>query len=303
MRPLALFLCATISCPAWNSTGHRIIAAVAYDRLKPAVRAKVDALLAQHPDYALLTKGAGADLKAKARAAFLAASVWPDVIKGDRRFWNEARTDAKPTPRLPGFPDMQQHQVWHYKDLPFSPDGTATVEQGPPNAETETNRIVAALRGNAKSKPLQAAYDIPWLIHIEGDLHQPLHCVGRFTKDSPKGDAGGNAEWVTGPMRLHAYWDGLLGRDDSEANVSAVAAKLTAEHGKPWRIRKSPGRWLMEGLRISRKDVYTFGNENGTRKQPVVFPPGYGERASAIARERAAIAGYRLAAILNRELQ
>ena len=53
---------------AWNATGHRIVSAIAYDRLSPRARDRVDELLSQHPDFKTL---AGRD-------AFLAASVWPD---------------------------------------------------------------------------------------------------------------------------------------------------------------------------------------------------------------------------------
>ncbi len=303
MRALALLLCAAISSPAWNFTGHRIVAAIAYDRLKPAARARVDALLAQHPDYARFTQGAAGDPPAKARAAFLAASVWPDVIKGDRRFWNEARTDAKPTQQLEGFPDMRQHQNWHYEDIGFSPDSTPVIPQPAPNAETESKRILATLSTNAKSNPAQAAYDLPWLIHIVGDIHQPLHCTSRFTHDLPNGDQGGNKVWITGPVNLHSYWDGLFGRDDSEANVSVAEAKFTEAHHKPFWLRKNPTRWLKEGAKIDREFVYSFGPENGTREKPVALPAGYADRAQAIGAKRAALAGYRLAAVLNETLR
>src|SRR5271154_3845844 len=92
---------------AWNATGHRIIAAIAYDRLTPETRARVDALIKAHPDYVtLLTSGAPEEPVARARAAFLTAAVWPDTIKGDPRFYDETHKDAKPTALLPGFPDM-----------------------------------------------------------------------------------------------------------------------------------------------------------------------------------------------------
>jgi len=36
------------------------------------------------------------------------------------------------------------------------------------------------------------SYDLTWLIHLVGDVHQPLHCVARITKGDPEGDKGGN---------------------------------------------------------------------------------------------------------------
>ena len=51
---LMVVLCALLvpaSAGAWNDTGHRTIATLAYDELTPAVRAKVDAILRAHPRY------------------------------------------------------------------------------------------------------------------------------------------------------------------------------------------------------------------------------------------------------------
>jgi hypothetical protein len=57
------------------------IAAVAYDRLDPAVRARVDGLIKLNPDYSKWIDGvADAD---RDRFAFVHASNWADDIKGE----------------------------------------------------------------------------------------------------------------------------------------------------------------------------------------------------------------------------
>src|SRR5271167_3457086 len=84
---------------AWDATGHRIVAAIAYDRLTAKARARADELLMQHPDFKTLAGGTNAK-----RDAFLRASVWPDEIKGDPRFYEDTFANAQPTPLLPGFP-------------------------------------------------------------------------------------------------------------------------------------------------------------------------------------------------------
>src|SRR5580658_3508546 len=102
---------------AWNATGHRAVAAIAYARLSPIARARVDELLRHHPDYkTLLTQDAPADPAGRSRAAFLVAATWPDIIKGDPRFYDNLSQDARSTPLLPGFPDMGRHTNWHYVD-------------------------------------------------------------------------------------------------------------------------------------------------------------------------------------------
>ena len=179
---------------AWNYSGHCIIAEIAYERLTPQVRARVDRMIRDHPDYKdIFTKGAPRDTKedpaALARYAFVQAAPWPDLLRGDKRFYDELAPNAQPTPLLPGFPDMMRHLTWHYFDNGISGDGTPVIEQRPPHLMTELPRLLAEI---ATADPRQAAYDLPWLEHLAGDVHQPLHLTSRFLKSQPKGDAGGN---------------------------------------------------------------------------------------------------------------
>ena len=57
------------------------------------------------------------------------------------------------------------------------------------------------------------SYAFRMLIHNIGDLEQPLHSIARFSKEYPKGDAGGNAFKLPYRYRvtsLHALWDKVL---------------------------------------------------------------------------------------------
>jgi len=293
---------------AWNSTGHRLIAAIAYDRLNPKTRARVDALIRQHPDYEkLFLHDAPADPIARARAAFIAAAVWPDQIKGDPRFFDETRPNASPTQLLPGFPDMARHTTWHYYDTPYTPDGAEAEPQKPPSALSELDRIIPIIGTKSDVPPTSASnptYLLPWLEHIAGDVHQPLHCVSRFLKSMPKGDAGGNAVYLTGPNRnLHSLWDGAAGRDDSEAYAVKYIAEAIAAHPPSRHQEKKPEHWIHEGFELAITDVYTFGLDTGTREHPITLPPGYEANAAKVAQQRIAIAGYRLAAVLNEKLK
>jgi len=294
-----------LTAPAygWNATGHRLVAAIAYARLTPEARARVDDLLRKHPDYnTLLGENAPSDPAGRAPAAFINASVWPDVIKGDARFWDDTKSDAQPTPQLPGFPDMKRHTNWHYFDTPYAPDGAPTEIQQPPHALSELPRIIKEIRKTPKGA-VNASYDLPWLIHIEGDLHQPLHCVGRFVKSAGgKGDAGGNLVFIAPQTNLHSIWDGAAGRDTTDEFITKTAAEIVAKHPAPKRLDKDPKTWIDEGLLFSVREVYTFGVDNGTKEKPNTLPAGYLENAQRVANERIALAGYRLAAILNKKL-
>ena len=185
---IAVLLTLTLAVPAWawNYSGHRIVAVIAYDRLTPRARARVDLLIRNHPDYSgIFTQGAPKDPAARARYAFVNAAPWPDQIISDARFYDDVRT-----PFLPGFPDMMRHRTWHYHDVPISGDGTPVGEQPPPNLMTELPRLLAEI---ATATPQQAAYDLPWIEHLTGDIHQPLHATSRYLQSQPKGDAGSRA--------------------------------------------------------------------------------------------------------------
>jgi hypothetical protein len=211
---------------AWNGTGHRIVAAIAYDRLTPAARLRVDQLIKKHPDYStIFTAGETSDPASRAREAFLVAATWPDVIRGDSRFYDETRAGFMPTPLLPGFPTMSRHVTWHYYDIPYAPDGVKPPTQLPPHALSELRRMLDHLTTEPES---DAIYDLPWLEHLVGDVHQPLHATSRFLKAQPMGDAGGNFVFVTSKSNpgknLHAYWDDSAGTDSSNAYVNRFAS-------------------------------------------------------------------------------
>ena len=297
----AAFLSLLPSAFGWNATGHRLIAAIAYDRLTSKTRARVDELLKHHPDYAtILTRSAPADERGRAREAFLAAAVWPDTIKGDARFWDDTRKDAHATDLIPGFPDMKRHTNWHYYDTPYAPDGAEPGHQDPPHALSELPRLIREI---GKAPQASAAYDLPWIEHVEGDLHQPLHCVSRFLKSQPNGDAGGNGVILGERRNLHSLWDGAAGSDTSDAYITKYAADAIAAHPAPKHIEKNPKKWIQEGFELSKSQVYTFGNETGSREHPLNLPESYSENAKRVAQAQIALAGYRLAAVLNDKLK
>src|SRR6476469_4473328 len=78
----AVLLLFTCNARAWNYTGHRTIATIAYDELKPEVRAKVDALIKAHPRYEKDLLGEiSPDYTDRARFAFAMSGFWPDIVR------------------------------------------------------------------------------------------------------------------------------------------------------------------------------------------------------------------------------
>lgn len=297
----------TSRAEAWNGAGHMAVAAIAYDNLTPKARKAVDALLRKHPDYAVWVQDVTA-ARDRGRVAFIQAATWPDDIKWDKRFYNDDMPRAKPKSALQGFPDMKRHKDWHYVDYPYTMDKTPMSAPPKVNALTAIGGLIATI-GSSKGTAAMRSYALPWLIHLVGDLHQPLHCIDRFSKEHPKGDRGGNEFKVSGSAReLHAFWDNLLGKRKDIPTVTAVEARLAGVYG-PGKARAlqpvmlktlDPTRWARESRDTARKFVYSL--KEGTPGHPVKITPAYQTRAAAIADERISLAGYRLARILNNAL-
>ena len=284
---------------AWWDGGHMQIAAVAYDRLDPAVRAKVDGLIKLNPDYSKWIDGvADAD---RDRFAFVHASTWADDIKGEDGYTNSGDTPTSHNAaRNIGYADKLRHKYWHYLDLPFSPDGTAVRPPDPVNALTQIKALTTALASNASDDV--KSYDLVWLIHLVGDAHQPLHATSRFTAADP-GDNGGNAETVT-PMNaatesLHAFWDGLLGDRLTPAQAVNMAASLPPSD--PVRAaRADPETWFDESEAAA--EAFAYAPPIGGGDGPYILTDGYQQKAIEVAHAQAAVAGARLAGLLNAAL-
>ncbi|MCC7237572.1 MAG: S1/P1 nuclease [Bryobacterales bacterium] len=293
-------LCAPVW--AWHPVGHRIIAAMAYDQLSGKTRARVDELIRRHPDYAKFTEGVKGNARQTARWAFIHAAAWGDDIKGDSRFYDDTRRDAKPTRTLPPFPDMRRHTNWHYVNVYFSPDGVRLPKSPVPSAKTELPKMIAGLEGEL------GWYHLVWLLHVEGDVHQPLHCTARLTNHlldrsgKPASDLGGNLVVVDGYTNLHTVWDDLLGVTRDEVYIDWMAKRLKKEHRKPAELSLDPNVWIEEGSAVAQMKAYVMPAGVGTRENPFRRTPAYEAESLAVAHQRAALAAYRLAAVLSSKL-
>ncbi|MBV7528507.1 S1/P1 nuclease [Chitinophaga sp. sic0106] len=156
---------------AWGPIGHRVVAEIAYNHLTPQARKAVAAILG--------------------RTSMAMVANWPDFIKSD--------TTHK----------YDHTNTWHYLDFPAGVERAefdrllkaATGE----NLYTETNAMIKDLK-NRQLPQEQKVFALTFLIHMMGDMHQPLH-VGRDE------DQGGNkmaVTWFNNPSNLHRVWDEQL---------------------------------------------------------------------------------------------
>jgi len=308
----ALAWAAAAPAPAWNHVGHKAVAGLAWKKLGGKTRERLRVLLERHPDFSLLSQGAPE--QDRHRVAFLNAAYWPDTIKGDPRFYDEGRSNAVPTPALTGFFDMKQRRNWHYVNVAFSPDGTATRPAPEPNVLTQLKIILPAI-GRQPVAPgtvppeQDPVYLLPWLLHLVGDVHQPLHCATRYLASQvgrdnrPMSDLGGNTVRLAGGSNLHAFWDDALGDTAGLEFVELTVRQLESVKVRGNRKELRPEVWVQEGFAVARIAVYSFGDDAGTAENPITLPDAYVGAARKVAGERAALGALRLAELLNRTLR
>lgn len=266
---------------AWNATGHMVIAAVADRFLTPEVRAEV----------ARLAKIGATDQNGDPYGA----AVWADDVRS-------GRPESAP---------------WHYISLYFRKDGKPVL--GKP---VEENVVVAIKRFTAilsdHSKPdAERAEALRYVMHFVGDIHQPLHAVSFESDTLPQGDKGGNSYAILpakrfagmerAPNQLHSLWDLGVGlfpqvrrplNPETNSLVERQADTLIASLPRDTfreRSETDPTKWARESHALAESFCYSV--PEGTEPSE-----DYITKGQTICAKRAALAGYRLADLLNRAL-
>lgn len=285
MRTILTILVLLLVAPsagAWNGAGHRLVAAVAWRQMSPPARENVVRLLERHPDYPKWTAKADGD---PGYTAFLEASTWADDIRKDRRFFDEG---DEPTPPFPGMPDTARHRNWHYIDR--FPDGK--VREG--ELDSRIEHLIRRL-GEPRTPAPERTHALAWLIHLVGDIHQPLHVGSRD-------DEGGNRFQIENPFNprqpftnLHAWWDDLPGPPWLRgARLERAADGLMAAYPRPPR-QGTVALWERESRELSREAVYP----TATGSLLPIITEEFRIRSRGIADRRLTEAGYRLGRLLE----
>ena len=288
--PKFLLACSLLcSTPAWCwwETGHRTIARIAVLHLTPAARTRVARILNVPDDPAAVAD------------ALAAASTWADETKA------ETKTGS-----------------WHYIDLALQDNkGDIPVRCPDDNCATARIRLFARqLSSHAPSSPTSEIDALRYVVHLVGDIHQPLHAIS-------DADLGGNCEQVDPPIdtakNLHAVWDGAIvnavnpsDRElaaDLERNLESFTPELRHDLGSG-----NEDDWTWESHKIALKEIY---QRLSIPTEPVIFPAncqaaplavsnltlhlgqmGYVDEMKPVVREQLTKAGLRLAALLNESL-
>ncbi|MBI3347915.1 MAG: S1/P1 nuclease [Burkholderiales bacterium] len=178
---------------------------------------------------------------------------------------------------------------WHYVNPPpgeCSYDRERDCDNGQCAVEA-LNRQVVVLKSKAPDSERLVA--LKWVVHLVGDVHQPLHA-------GFKDDKGGNLFQVQAFGRgtnLHSLWDGGLIRNRaggldalrSETAATAVAAAVPPQ----------PAAWAVESCKVVLSP--------GFYPEGRFIEPGYAAQWDPVLVARLRLAAQRLASTLNDALR
>jgi hypothetical protein len=242
---VAIALCFTSAAYAWGTKAHLVIGMLAEERLTPVARNAVNEILAD------------SDLAS--------ATLWADEMRGspdNREFWANYAAN------------------WHYVNIPETGDYNTSEKNPRGDAYTAMQTFVAILQDDPvpsgpileglrfyfdefdPQAPEVKQFALKFLLHILGDLQQPLH--SGFAEDR-----GGNQvalQWFGEPANLHSLWDTLL-VEQQNRSAEEIRRRLSERIGRTpasdIRTMESAGPlvWMQESQRLLER---IYGKHSGT---------------------------------------
>jgi hypothetical protein len=213
----------------WGCEGHQAIAMIAEKHMTAHALAKSNQLLRTQPIDPTLPRfcsAQGLDLMAD-------SSTWADDLR-------RVRPEAGP---------------WHYIDIPRDAPRSAMAASCPASTGCVTSALAhqIELLRSASTDPRVRADALRFVIHLVGDLHQPLHCVSN-------NDMGGNCvpidffgnapveknlQYETYAPNLHGIWDfSIIQRIKGPAALAQWAAALDQK------FRSQDDAWEKAGVNV-----------------------------------------------------
>jgi hypothetical protein len=282
-RPLALsvllglLLCgASGGARAWGEPGHRITGLVAERLLTPHARAGLRELMGS------------TDL-------------------GTMSVFMDRQRDALEQ-RVPG------SREWHYDNRPVC-DAQARRADYCPGGDCASVQITRHYQRliDPRSSLDQRRFAVHVLVHLVGDIHQPLHA-------SDHGDGGGNGMKVSfrradGRERrtnLHAAWDSDFVRAAfTTPDERRIAQSLVSQAGAAAIRAMQKGaatQWIAESYAMAQDSAYgglpgfacgADGGPSGFAAERLSLGPGYVTTATGLVPKQLLRAGARIAHVLN----
>jgi hypothetical protein len=197
----------------WGTTGHRVVGEIAETYLSAKARQAITAILGTE--------------------SLAMASNWADFIKSDSSF--------------------NYISPWHYVNvkggLAYNDFKTTLQKDTTADAYTKLNFLIKELKNKQLAADKKLMY-LRLLIHIVGDIHQPMHV-------SHAEDQGGNkirVLWFNEPTNLHSVWDDRLVEFQKLSYTEfATAINHTSKKQRLAWQKQPMTEWFFESYQIAEK--------------------------------------------------
>lgn len=193
---------------------------------------------------------------------------------------------------------------WHFVDIPWNAEGFSEARDcyrpDDPHAPQDRHNCVVdrieefeRVLADKKVSRDERREALKFVVHFVGDAHQPLHAVGRARGGNDiKITFFGSPDCGGRPCNLHWVWDiGLIEHAQRpEASYALYLEQLIVRRNLRSRTSGSAPEWANESFHLAH-DVWL---EDGGR-----VDEAYYRKNIEIVNERLALAGLRLARLLN----
>jgi hypothetical protein len=267
---IALFLLAAFistQLSAWGPKGHAIVADIATSRLTPVTKKNLQLLL---------------DAESLASIA-----SWADAVRKER----------------------DESYNWHFVDIPKDAPGFSQArdcfrpQDKHKDAQTDHHNCVVdrieifqKILADENASPKDRLEALKWIVHFVGDLHQPLHAIDEARGGNDiKLPAFGSPKCGDYDCNLHWTWDSLLLEHTGETEDAYVARLNTLIAEK--HLEKQAGGTAVDWANESHVQARHLVDP-----RPMAVDEAYYKANIELVDEKLALAGVRLARLLNETL-
>lgn len=197
---------------------------------------------------------------------------------------------------------------WHFDDIPVCgvADPSRYCKRG--NCASAQLAQHAQILGDERASARRRNEALKWVVHLVGDIHQPLHAADRH-------DQGGNLVEVSffgerdnppyGTIKLHTIWDIHMVRrliSEKRGEHAIVSAPISDAQKAQWE-QGSVADWMNESHHAAKAAVYSIIPQkyscSGKIKDVLAVDQAYFSSSAPLIEGQIRKAGIRLARILN----
>ena len=142
-------------------------------------------------------------------------------------------------------PEFRKYDSWHYVNMPLDKDYNEISKNPKGDIIQAINKCIEVLKEEKSSKDMKSFY-LKYLVHLIGDIHQPLH-TGRFE------DRGGNdikLNFLGNDTNLHSVWDTRI-IEYFTVDYKSLANELI--NNKKTQVSLNPVDWSYESHQEAKK--------------------------------------------------